>query len=264
MSVSANAKMAGAIPPRESSKPELSGEVKAAIAQERQDLARWRNLHEVQRQHLMRRTGLIWDVDRNAEVEEIAQRMQARPGLTVARLKKTFHGCKYLIERWNYLGRRMISPKFTGEFDDSDRAKALSLLGIPRDEHDLDCYSIDTPTVLRSSPTWRKEATLEISRLIGVEFADLNDLLDELRVEDEERRGQAELGEFHGTDRLLNRYERAIQASERRIRSLEKSGARAEKAAGEQPQPPPAPESGVPPNDEPAESTSDPLADQNE
>jgi len=215
----------------------------------------------------MRRAVNLWEVDRRAEVETIAARMESRPGLTVARLKKTFHGCSYLIERWNYLGRKMISPKFTGEFDASDRAKALNLMGIPRDEHDLDGYSIDTPAIGRNSPTWRKDATMELSAVIGREFEELSDLLDDLRIDDEDLREQAQVGDFHGTDRLLNRYERAMQACERRIRSLERSAVKAEKAPPEQPEasePEATAESCSQTSNEPSESTYDQSVDMNE
>ena len=266
MSISSNAAMADAIPPKESTKPGQSSEIRAEIAQEREQIARLTNLYKVHRRSLMRRAVHFWEVDRQSEVETIATRLESRPGLTVARLKKTFHGCSYLIERWNYLSRRMLSPKFTGQFTPSDRSKALNLAGIPRDEHDLECYPIDTPTVGRDRPTWRKEAILELSAVIWSDVAELNELLADLKIEDQERQEQAQLGEFHGVDRLLNQYERAIQGCERRIRRLEKlqtapkpPSATSRVASADAP-----PQSSAASSTEPTKSVSDPLADMNE
>ena len=74
------------------------------------------------------RATLCWDEDRRVEAEEIASRLGRDPARTRRRLEQDRHGCEFLIERWEGLGRILREG---GEWDDPQRSLALNLLGVP-------------------------------------------------------------------------------------------------------------------------------------
>jgi hypothetical protein len=70
---------------------------------------------------------LDWPGLRRREAVVLAEGLAKRPDRVAAQLQETRQGVELLIERWDYL----IAALEQGEWDESDRALALDLLGVP-------------------------------------------------------------------------------------------------------------------------------------
>ena len=79
------------------------------------------------------RAGVCWDDDRRLEVEVLAAKLAKTPPEVVERLKRTAHGCDWLIHRWAMLGHiaEMRRP-----WTDPQRTLAFNLLGTPLEFRD--------------------------------------------------------------------------------------------------------------------------------
>ena len=73
------------------------------------------------------RALLSWDVDREAEVERLGARLAGRPEEVAPELRRTKHGCEWLIRRWKLLAHAADTKPWT---DDQTRL-AFDLLGTP-------------------------------------------------------------------------------------------------------------------------------------
>jgi hypothetical protein len=68
-----------------------------------------------------------WDAQREDEVAALAKRLDAEPEEATRRLKRTAHGCDYLGDAWEDLGRVL---DVNGYWDDPQARRALRLLGL--------------------------------------------------------------------------------------------------------------------------------------
>src|SRR3954447_23732330 len=55
-----------------------------------------------------------WDEAREDEVLTLAKLLDPEPGAAVARLRRTGHGCRWLIARWRGLAERLGAPRAGG------------------------------------------------------------------------------------------------------------------------------------------------------
>jgi hypothetical protein len=89
-------------------------------------------LHEVDiRERDARRAEDFWDEDRRLAAAELAAGLPRRPDVVSRQLERTLQGVELLIERWEYLGKSLAS---SGTWDEQQRATALDLMGVPRDQ----------------------------------------------------------------------------------------------------------------------------------
>ncbi|MFO0908311.1 MAG: hypothetical protein U0794_08115 [Isosphaeraceae bacterium] len=73
------------------------------------------------------RASVCWDLDRELAVEQLAASLRRRPGLTVAGLRRTRHGCEWLMARWESLRALAMLPE---GWDERQTALAHQLLGL--------------------------------------------------------------------------------------------------------------------------------------
>jgi bifunctional DNA-binding transcriptional regulator/antitoxin component of YhaV-PrlF toxin-antitoxin module len=85
------------------------------------------------RVYLADRANHSWDVDRRDEIEQIAAALPKRPARIVARLRRSRHGCEWLIHRWQGLADVLERGL---EWTEKEQALALDLLGIPLELRD--------------------------------------------------------------------------------------------------------------------------------
>ena len=74
------------------------------------------------------RAFLSWDLDREVEAERLGAKLSGRPEEVSRELRRTRHGCEWLIRRWSLLAHAADSDK--GWTDDQARL-AFDLLGTP-------------------------------------------------------------------------------------------------------------------------------------
>lgn len=78
------------------------------------------------------RASCYWDQDQAVEAAKLGNRLASRPGWVVAHLEASLAGCRWLLERWKHLGWALEER---GDWDDSERATALHLQGVPTALH---------------------------------------------------------------------------------------------------------------------------------
>ena len=74
------------------------------------------------------RALLSWDVDREAEVERLGAKLAGRPEEVAQELRRTRHGCEWLIRRWKLLAHAADVNK---SWTDAQARLAFDLLGTP-------------------------------------------------------------------------------------------------------------------------------------
>ena len=74
------------------------------------------------------RALLSWDVDREAEVERLGARLAGRPEEVAQELRRTKHGCQWLIRRWKMLAHAADANK---SWSDNQARLVFDLLGTP-------------------------------------------------------------------------------------------------------------------------------------
>ena len=74
------------------------------------------------------RALLSWDVDREAEIERLGARLAGRPEEVAPELRRTKHGCQWLIRRWKLLAH---SADVNKSWTDDQARLAFDLLGTP-------------------------------------------------------------------------------------------------------------------------------------
>ena len=74
------------------------------------------------------KAALTWDLDREVDVERLAAKLASRPAEVSRDLRRTRHGCQWLIERWSLLARAAVANR--GWTDDQTKI-AFDLLGTP-------------------------------------------------------------------------------------------------------------------------------------
>src|SRR3954462_6863681 len=80
-----------------------------------------------------------WDEAREDEVLSLVKLLDKEPGAAVARLKRTGHGCRWLIARWRGLAERLATPESEGGgWGPADCLEAIRLQGQFADPEHLD------------------------------------------------------------------------------------------------------------------------------
>ena len=73
------------------------------------------------------RALLTWDIDREAEIERLGAKLAGRPEEVSKELRRTRHGCEWLIRRWKMLAHAADTKSWT----DTQTRLAFDLLGTP-------------------------------------------------------------------------------------------------------------------------------------
>ena len=73
------------------------------------------------------RALLTWDIDREAEIERLGAKLSGRPEEVSGELRRTKHGCEWLIRRWKMLAHAADTKPWT----DAQTRLAFDLLGTP-------------------------------------------------------------------------------------------------------------------------------------
>ncbi len=173
------------------------------------------------------RATLCWDLDREADAEELGATLAKAPARVSRKLQRTKQGCAWMIGRWEGLGHIWEGK---GDWDEAQKRLALDLLGTPKELRDgptpLDG---DRPALIRA----------QVQRLATLAAEALDAL-------DEQERSDAEIGLGPDTDKALalaRRYEAAIV---RRMNwaqaQLNKKGRQVSAAGPRAPEPEPEPE----------------------
>jgi hypothetical protein len=156
-------------------------------------------LHEsTLRTRRAQRAGDCWDADRRADAEELGARLGKRPELVCHQLKRTAHGCDWLIGRWEAL---VAVLEAGAAWDDAQRSLALDLLGIPT--------GLRTASSPLDPPAGADEAA-HLAVLARDEVVRLRDRKAALDAKDGAEQGDAMLGleaDPGAEVRLLRRYE---------------------------------------------------------
>src|SRR3954447_6984465 len=80
-----------------------------------------------------------WDEAREDEVLDLVKLFDKEPGAAVARLRRTGHGCRWLIARWRGLAERLEAPESEGGgWGPADCLEAIRLQGQFADPEHLD------------------------------------------------------------------------------------------------------------------------------
>src|SRR3954454_21619237 len=80
-----------------------------------------------------------WDEAREDEVVALVKLLDTEPGAAVARLRRTGHGCRWLIARWKGLAERLEAPESEGGgWGPADCLEAIRLQGQFADPTHLD------------------------------------------------------------------------------------------------------------------------------
>lgn len=103
-----------------------------------------------------KRAELVWDEDRELQAIELADRLPKNPAKVARALEDSLHGLKWMIGRWEFLGKLAEAGQV---WNDDRRASALDLLGQPLDLRDVD-FSFDHDAALQA-----RVARQEIHRL---------------------------------------------------------------------------------------------------
>ena len=72
-----------------------------------------------------------WDDDRKLDAEELGSKLARNPSTILARLRRTIHGCDWLITRWTWLARA-VETNSEG-WTEAQTALAFHLLGTPEE-----------------------------------------------------------------------------------------------------------------------------------
>jgi hypothetical protein len=202
----------------------IAATVRAEAADQAEDAERVRLAHDA---------AVAWDVDRAAEVEDLAAGLARDPARVAARLRQTTRGADWLATRLEALA---AIHEARGGWDDSQRGRALDLLGVPALLRDGPT-PLDPPGSDPDPASWpRRAVAAEAARLRRWQ-AEVGDDRDELD------RTLAETGQGAESFRLLAnvlRYRsQALRTVHWALNELTRLGARGRPIA--ESCPPPAP-----------------------
>jgi hypothetical protein len=156
-------------------------------------------LHEVAyRERVADRAEDFWDIDRRLAAAELAAQLPRKPELVAWQLRKTLQGVDLLIGRWEVLGKTLA---MTGTWDESQRATALDLLGVPRDQRQGWTVLVPDPADGPGEAEW-------FARMVKRELGDLEALRPGLEGHDAVERLRAMAGDASPSDAELKRLRR--------------------------------------------------------
>lgn len=179
------------------------------------------------------RAAESWDEDRAVEARELGGRLAGRPERILPQLLKTKHGADWLIGRWRSLDRLVGRA---GAITDAVAAKALDLLGVPKDER---LGALADRLGVEPEPAEGEQAGAERfagpaaldawRRLVEAETGELQRRIDSfLSAQDDRARHQAEDGvgadgpEVQAALRLETRLKTWKSSCERELRRLQR------------------------------------------
>ncbi len=179
-------------------------------------------LHEVAlRLRLADRAADFWDVDRRLAAAELAARLPRSPETIAWQLQRTIQGVDLLIGRWEVLGKSLA---LSGTWDDQQRATALDLLGVPRDQRQGWTVLVPDPGDSLSEAAW-------FAQHVECRLRDLRALRPGLEDHDAAERLRAMAGDASPTDaelKRLRRYERgclrSLQWAVAQLKARERDG----------------------------------------
>ena len=155
------------------------------------------------------RASLCWEDDRREQVEVLGATLSKSPSLVAAKLRRTKHGCEWLVARWEGLRDAL---ELQGDWDVAQKRIAMDLLGTPRELRTGDL------------PIRGDKKSLVAAQVAKLERARA-EAFDEL---DEFERAAAEVGVSLEIDKALTlarRYEAAnVRRMERALKQLGNKG----------------------------------------
>jgi hypothetical protein len=72
----------------------------------------------------------MWEVDRRAEIEVLADGLSRRPAVVAAKLSQSLYGCEWLLIRWRILRDAVAGEGTPRPLNDEERSLAFDLLGL--------------------------------------------------------------------------------------------------------------------------------------
>ena len=179
------------------------------------------------------RAAESWAEDRAVEARELGGRLAGRPERILPQLLKTRHGADWLIGRWQSLDRLV---ERAGALTDAIAARALDLLGVPKDERlgaladrlgvEPERAECDKAGSERFAGPAARDAW---KRLVEAETAELQRRIDSfLAAQDDRARHQAEAGvgpdgpEVRAAFRLETQLRKWKSLCERELRRLQR------------------------------------------
>ncbi len=180
-------------------------------------------LHEVAlRERLADRAADFWEIDRKLAAAELAAALPRRPETVSWQLQKTIQGVDLLIGRWEVLGKSLA---LSGTWDDPQRATALDLMGVPRDQRQGWTVLVPDPADGLGEAEW-------FAQTVEGRLRDLRALRPGLEDHDAAERLRAMAGDASPMDaelKRLRRYEkgclRSLQWAVAQLKARKKDGA---------------------------------------
>ena len=117
----------------------------------------------------VRNADAVWQLKRAEEVREAVVGLETVPSVAMARLRTTTEGCLWVVQSWEALAERLAG----GDWDDSDRDRAVDLLGI--DEPGRSEVSTLTGDLIGSNDQARTSATARLAAIIEDEVVKANE-----------------------------------------------------------------------------------------
>ena len=153
---------------------------------------------------------LTWDEDRKLEAEVLARRLSGDPAAVVGALRRTPHGCDWLIGRWELLAK--VAGRL-GAWDDDQVRLAADLLGTPREFR----KGLEPGAMLGAEGDVVDSAAGRIALASG-RVAELKEHREVVAELDEVERALAEADLSDGTDPEVKRLRRYEAAQHRQVR----------------------------------------------
>src|SRR5262249_10872769 len=129
---------------------------------------------------------------------ELATRLPRRPEVVSWQLQETLQGVELLIGRWEVLGKSLA---LSGTWDETQRAAALDLMGVPRDQRQGWTPLVPDEGDGLTEVEW-------FAQIVACRLRDLNVLRPELEEHDEVERLRAMEGHASPSDAELKRLRR--------------------------------------------------------
>jgi hypothetical protein len=148
------------------------------------------------------RAELTWDDDRKLEAEIVGGMLASRPAETVETLRRTPHGCEWLMTRWALLAH---TADLNEAWTEGQTSLAFDLLATPALFRDI--RTLGTSIDFEGKVVERSEKPADIARRMVAELKERREVVAGL---DEVERVLAETDHDHDSDpelRRLRRYE---------------------------------------------------------
>lgn len=156
-----------------------------------------------------RSTGKLWDVMAESAIADIAKHLLKKPDWTVMKLRGSLHGCRYLLDQWEYLAETVNSHRFTYAFDSEDHILTLSLAGLPFNQRMRE-HPYNPP----SGVVDREKRQKHVLNYINGKIAELRETISDHEVEDRGTRDLIDKCPTMSPDKTLAKLTREIKKVE--------------------------------------------------